>query len=117
MPDVRMPDASGKPQRVVIIGASVAGVLAARVMSAHPAEVVLIDRDAMPAQAMPRDTVPQEHHVHLLLQRGKRVMERLFPGFLVELERAGAEVVDLSHGVKWYQGGLWKYRWPTGIAA
>lgn len=112
-----MPEATGKPGRVVIIGASVAGVLAARVMSDHATEVVLVDRDRMPERAEPRDTVPQEHHVHLLLQRGKRVMESLFPGFLAELEEAGAEVVDLSHGVKWFQAGLWKTRWPTGIEA
>lgn len=101
----------------LVIGASITGCLAARVLKAHFDRVVLVERDSLPETAETRSKVPQEHHVHLLLQRGRENMESLYPGFLAELEAAGAEVVDLSHGVKWHLAGRWKNRWPTGITA
>lgn len=101
----------------VVIGASITGALVARVLRTHFARVVLIEKDGVPESPAPRATVPQEHHVHLLLQRGRENMESLYPGFLAELEAAGAEIVDLSHGVKWHLAGRWKNRWPTGITA
>lgn len=106
-----------KCRRVIIIGASIAGSLLARLLADRFDEVVLIDRDTFPDNAFPRVNVPQEHHVHLLLQRGREIMEAFYPGFLSDIEKAGAEVVDLSHGVKWYFGGCWKNRWPTGVSA
>ncbi len=112
-----MPTIERKRQRAVVIGASIAGSLVARLLAERFDDVVLLDRDAFSQAAVPRGTVLQEHHVHLLLQRGRQIMERLYPGFLRDIEAAGAEVIDLSHGVKWYFGGLWKNRWPTGIHA
>ncbi len=106
-----------KTRTAVVIGASITGALAARVLTDHFDRVLLIDRDSMPGRAQTRGKVPQEHHVHLLLQRGRENMENLYPGFMAELEAAGAEIVDLSHGVKWHLAGRWKNRWPTGIKA
>jgi flavin-dependent dehydrogenase len=101
----------------IVIGASITGALAAKVLSRHFAKVILIDKDALSDGPETRSNVPQEHHVHLLLHRGRQNMERLFPGFLGELEADGAQVVDLSHGVKWHLAGRWKNRWPTGVTA
>jgi 2-polyprenyl-6-methoxyphenol hydroxylase-like FAD-dependent oxidoreductase len=106
-----------KPQRAIVIGASVAGSMVAKLLADRFEQVVLIDRDRFPHSATPRTTVPQEYHVHLLLQRGRQIMECLYPGFLAEIEAGGAEIVDLSHGVKWCFGGCWKSRWPTGVTA
>lgn len=112
-----MRQVSERKGTAVVIGASVSGALAAKVLRSHFDRVLLVDRDDLPEGATTRAKVPQEHHVHLLLQRGRENMERLYPGFLAELEAAGAEVVDLSHGVKWHLAGRWKCRWPTGITA
>jgi len=112
---VTRPDA--RQGTALVIGASVTGSLAAKVLSDRFERVILIEKDSLPERADPRANVPQEHHVHLLLQRGRENMERLYPGFLSELEADGAEVVDLSHGVKWHLAGRWKNRWPTGITA
>ncbi|WP_414628265.1 NAD(P)/FAD-dependent oxidoreductase, partial [Pseudomonas viridiflava] len=60
---------------------------------------------------------PQEHHVHLLLLRGKQIIEGIFPGILSALEEGGAQVADLGHDVKWFQGGRWKNRYRSGINA
>jgi 2-polyprenyl-6-methoxyphenol hydroxylase-like FAD-dependent oxidoreductase len=114
---VRVTKAITPQGTAIIIGASIAGVLAAQVLSLRFSKVILIDKDALPDDPATRNNVPQEHHVHLLLHRGRQNMERMFPGFLAALEADGAQVVDLSHGVKWHLAGRWKNRWPTGITA
>ena len=103
--------------KAVVIGASIAGCLTASVLSKHFREVLLLDLDRFPASPEPRQTVPQEHHVHLLLRRGLQTIETFFPGFKTRLLEAGAEEIDLSHGVKCYAGTGWRQRWPTGITA
>lgn len=50
----------------------------------------------------------------MLLQRGKVVLDELFPGFIAELESRGAEVADASKDVKWFHRGMWKRRFETG---
>lgn len=106
-----------KHRRAVIIGGSVAGLLAAAVLSRHYDQVEVLEQDALGDDNEPRDKVPQAHHVHLLLQRGKQAIESLLPGFLSDLERGGSVVADLSHDVKWFHAGRWKNRWPTGLTA
>ncbi|WP_210526614.1 NAD(P)/FAD-dependent oxidoreductase [Pantoea ananatis] len=101
----------------IVIGASIAGCLTASVLSKHFRQVVLLDLDRFPAKPDTRQTVPQEHHVHLLLRRGLQTIETFFPGFKARLREAGAEEIDLSHGVKCYAGTGWRQRWPTGITA
>jgi len=101
----------------VVMGGSIAGLLTARVLSDVFSRVTIIERDSLPSTPVPRKGVPQEHHVHLLLQRGKQIIERLFPGLTDELQSAGALLVDLGHDVKCHQAGEWKSRWQTGIAA
>ena len=104
-------------KQAVVIGASVAGLLTASVLSEHFDRVLVFDRDQLPLEGQPRATVPQEYHVHLLLQRGKLIFEQLLPGFAAELEDAGALVADLCLDVKCHQAGLWKRRWESGITA
>ncbi|MEP3637272.1 MAG: FAD-dependent monooxygenase [Paracoccaceae bacterium] len=108
---------SKRTERAVVIGGSIAGLLTARVLADHFDQVLVLERDRLPDTPTPRQTVPQEHHVHLLLQRGKIVMERLFPGLMKDLEKAGAIVVDLGLDVKCHQAGLWKKRWRSDNTA
>lgn len=104
-------------RRAIVIGASIAGCLMARSLARHFREVLLLDIDHFSPQPAPRKTVPQEHHVHLLLNRGLQAIESFYPSFRSRLRAAGAEEIDLSHGVKCYAGVGWKQRWPTGITA
>lgn len=80
--------------RAVVIGASVAGLLAARVLSDHFSSVTLIERDKLPSAAEHRGGVPQARHIHGLLARGLRILETLFPGFEAELDAAGAPRIE-----------------------
>ncbi|MGV2187385.1 FAD-dependent oxidoreductase [Rhizobium rhizogenes] len=103
--------------RAIVIGASIAGLMTANVMAKHFDEVIVLDRDELPEAPVPRTCVPQEHHVHLLLERGRRIMEQIFPGLMTELEAEGAQAADLCLDVKCNQAGRWKRRWRSGITA
>jgi flavin-dependent dehydrogenase len=67
-----------------------AGLFAARVLSDHFEEVILIDRDDIPNAPVHRGGVPQGKHFHVLLVGGLAIGEELFPGLSQDLEAAGA---------------------------
>ncbi|MGH3686292.1 MAG: FAD-dependent oxidoreductase [Pseudonocardiaceae bacterium] len=74
----------------IVVGGSMAGLLAARVLANHFEQVTLVERDALPDSAQTRKGVPQGHQLHALLPRGREIVERLFPGYGQELVAAGA---------------------------
>ena len=80
--------------RAVVLGAGIAGLLAARVLSEFYESVTVIDRDRLPARPAYRKGVPQGRHLHQFLSRGPQVLAELFPGLLGELAAAGAVVVN-----------------------
>lgn len=110
---------SGRPRsgHAVVIGGSIGGCMAAQVLSERFERVTLCEAGDFRADAVARTNVPQEHHVHLLLLRGKEVMESIFPGLLDQLIHEGAIEADLGHDVKWFQYGRWKNRYKTGVRA
>jgi 2-polyprenyl-6-methoxyphenol hydroxylase-like FAD-dependent oxidoreductase len=81
-------------RRAIVIGGSVAGMVAARVLAGHFDEVMLIDRDRFPATASQRAGVPQARHIHVLLMRGQRILFTLFPELEASLVQAGAVSFD-----------------------
>src|ERR1700754_217232 len=87
-------------QHAVVLGASMGGLLAARVLADFYETVTVVERDELPGTAANRRGVPQGRHGHLLLDRGSQVLGELFPGILDELVAAGAPVLggddDLS---------------------
>lgn len=83
-------------ERAVVLGASLAGLLAARVLSEAYDEVVLLERDALPAGAGLRKGTPQALHAHGLLARGYQALEALFPGFGEAIVARGGELGDLQ---------------------
>jgi 2-polyprenyl-6-methoxyphenol hydroxylase-like FAD-dependent oxidoreductase len=74
----------------LVLGASMAGLLAARSLSEFFDEVTVVERDSLPDTAAARRGVPQGRHIHALLTRGAQVIEELFPGILDELVLDGA---------------------------
>ena len=60
-------------QRAIVIGGSMSGMLAPRVLADHFAEVVLFDRDAFPKPGENRKGVPQGQHAHALLSSGREL--------------------------------------------
>jgi len=102
-------------ERAVVIGASMAGLLAARVLADHFAAVDVIERDRLPDGPEFRNGVPQSRHAHVLLRAGLDVLDRLFPGFATELERAGAVVVEPPREMPWLNSAGWSGRFEIGL--
>ena len=83
-------------QHAVVIGGSIAGLTAARILSDHFARVTIIERDDMPDGQEFRKGVPQGRHAHLLLQKGQMILEKLFPGLQADLFAGGAETINVG---------------------
>jgi 2-polyprenyl-6-methoxyphenol hydroxylase-like FAD-dependent oxidoreductase len=81
-------------EHAVVLGASMGGLLAARVLSDFYDAVTVVERDVLPPGAANRRGVPQGRHVHALLGRGAEVLADFFPGFAEELADAGAPTLD-----------------------
>ena len=79
-----------------VLGGSVAGLVAARVLARHFDQVTLLERDPYPTLPEVRRSLPQAHHQHILLMRGRQVLEQLFPGFDEDLAALGAPRVDYA---------------------
>lgn len=93
-------------RQAIVLGGSMAGLLAARVLSDHFDTVTLLERDPLPETAGHRRGVPQGRHTHALLASGIRVLERLFPGFGDSLAEAGGVRLNGSTDLLWYfEGG------------
>ncbi len=106
-------DLSG--QHAVVIGASMAGLLAGRALSDQFGSVTLIERDRLLKGAEARRGVPQGQHVHALLKRGATILEDFFPDLSPALAQGGAPFVDTIADVCWYHFGQWKARFPSDI--
>jgi hypothetical protein len=81
-------------EHAIVLGASMSGWLAARVLSDFYATVTVVERDTLDDTAMVRRGVPQGRHTHGLLMRGTQALEELFPGILDELVDDSAAVFD-----------------------
>ena len=112
MPPV--PRAPGR-NHAIVIGGSMAGLLAARILSDHYNEVTIIERDRFPDGAEQRRGVPQGRHTHGLLGSGRDVLERFFPGISDELVRAGAAAGDIMLNARWFFEGACLARAHSGL--
>ena len=78
---------------VVVLGASLAGLLAARVLADAYRRVTVVERDPLPMTAEYRRGVPQGRHAHVLLAQGAQILDELFPRLLDDLAAGGATVI------------------------
>jgi 2-polyprenyl-6-methoxyphenol hydroxylase-like FAD-dependent oxidoreductase len=104
-------------EHALVIGGSIGGLLAARVLSDYFDRVTVVERDTVPEGAEPRKGVPQGRHVHAIFLGGVKVIERLFPGLFDELVADGAIVCDTAKDLCWYHQGVWKLRTPSDLTA
>ena len=92
-------------ERAVVLGASMGGLLAARVLADHFRTVTVVERDVLPDDPANRRGVPQGRHAHALLARGGQILDELFPGILDELVADGVPVWDGGE-LSWFH---WSY--------
>jgi 2-polyprenyl-6-methoxyphenol hydroxylase-like FAD-dependent oxidoreductase len=77
-------------KQAIVVGAGMGGLAAAGAIAQHFEQVVVVERDALPAEPTHRPGIPQGQHPHGLLISGQRALSALFPDFEQDLVRAGA---------------------------
>ncbi|MFJ9813444.1 FAD-dependent oxidoreductase [Streptomyces sp. NPDC101158] len=102
-----------RTRHAVVVGGSLAGLLAARVLSEHAERVTVVERDRYPEEAEARPGVPQGRHLHVLIEGGQRALDELLPGFMSELHALGAPKVGVPEDMVQWQNGQWFVRTPA----
>jgi 2-polyprenyl-6-methoxyphenol hydroxylase-like FAD-dependent oxidoreductase len=92
-------------EHAVVLGASLAGLLTARVLTESFDRVTVVDRDVLPDGPVPRRGVPQSWQAHGMHARGREIFEEFFPGLTDELVAHGASVGDVQRDVRWVNDG------------
>ncbi|MBD1879443.1 FAD-dependent monooxygenase [Coleofasciculus sp. FACHB-T130] len=107
--------AVGSNRQAIVIGGSMAGLLAARVLAERFNQVTIIERDRIPDKPETRRGVLQAHQAHVLLLRGQQILEQLFPGLGTELAAAGATALDWTLDCPMLDFGGWAPRFSSGL--
>ena len=89
----------------VVLGASMGGLLAARVLADAYRRVTIVERDPLPESGLDRKGVPQGRHAHVLLPRGAQILDELFPGLLTGLAAGGVPVLHHPREIRIFLGG------------
>lgn len=90
-------------EHAVVLGASMAGLVAARVLTDFYDRVTVVERDVLPEGVEHRRGVPQGRHLHAMLASGSQALEELLPGILAELVDDGAVVAGTDEPAAFWQ--------------
>ncbi|MER6329293.1 FAD-dependent oxidoreductase [Streptomyces sp. NPDC001034] len=99
------------PARAVVIGGSMAGMLAAAAVKDQVGSVEIIESHDLPEGPGPRVGVPQAVHIHLLQSGGVDGLEELLPGVIDQLAAAGAHRIPVTTDMVIYSPEGWYRRW------
>ncbi|MCY0928721.1 FAD-dependent monooxygenase [Streptomyces sp. H27-H1] len=92
----------------VVLGAGLAGLLAARVLARRFSRVTMIERDELPqGEPVFRPGIPQSRHAHVLWSRGVELIELMLPGITDKLVAAGAGLYDSPRDFLWLSPADW----------
>src|SRR5215472_12392775 len=100
----------------VVVGAGIAGLLAASVLSEAFPQVTIYDRDTLSSVPCPRPGVPQSRQAHGLHARGASALDELLPGFRAEMLAAGGVSGDVQGDIHWYLDGHLAAPGTAGLA-
>src|ERR1700722_7361019 len=101
----------------IVFGASLAGLLTARVLAEFCTQVTVVERDALPPAGQQRKGVPHGRHLHGLHPRGREILDELFPGFTAEVTAAGAVCCDVLADGRWQFSGHQLQQRHAGLPA
>jgi 2-polyprenyl-6-methoxyphenol hydroxylase-like FAD-dependent oxidoreductase len=96
----------------VVLGGSLAGILAARALVGYAHTVTIIERDVLPDGPEPRRGLPQARHAHTLWSGGAHAVEDLVPGTTEQLLAAGAHRLAVTTDMVALSPQGWYRRWP-----
>lgn len=100
-----------EPGSALVLGGSIAGLLAAAALSPHVETVTIVERDDLLDPN--RRGVPQGTQVHALLGAGQRAMAALLPGIVEDLLAAGGTLIDSPYEVAIFGAHGWAGRVPS----
>lgn len=103
--------------QAIVLGASMAGLLAARVLSERYRRVIVIERDDLPTAGEHRRGVPHGRHIHALHPRGREILDELFPGLSTSLAASGAGLCDIVGETRWQLSGHQFRQVRSGLTA
>ena len=102
--------------KAVVIGGSIAGLLTARVLSDHFQKVILIERDRYKDDNNKvRKGTPQANHIHLLLAKGREILQDFFPEIEQDLVKNGANKIDFLNDGRYRLPSGWAQRFESGV--
>jgi 2-polyprenyl-6-methoxyphenol hydroxylase-like FAD-dependent oxidoreductase len=104
----------------IVIGSSIAGLTAARVLIDYFERVTVIERDRLPDTREFRRGVPQALHAHTLLPNGQMILEKRFPGLIDDTLAKGAIPIDPKTEQAYFTPDGWRppdYRVDTIVTA
>jgi 2-polyprenyl-6-methoxyphenol hydroxylase-like FAD-dependent oxidoreductase len=96
---------SANGKHAVIIGAGMAGLLAAAALADAFDEVTIIEKDSLPESPQFRSGVAQGAHVHTLLGYGAEAMDSLIPGLMADVYAAGAVKIRRNFDI-WFHDAI-----------
>lgn len=100
--------------RAIVLGASISGLLAGRVLSDFFEEVILLDKEALDSGKEPRKAVPQGNHIHAILTPAVKIIQRFLPKLIDELTVGGAHVFDGGKDWRFHVHGNFLANGETG---
>lgn len=102
------------PRRhAIVLGAGIAGMLAAVALLRHVDTVTVLERDRLPQGPEARRGVPQARHTHVLWSGGVRLIESLLPGTVDRLRASGAHRIGLPEDLVSLTAYGWQQRMPA----
>jgi flavin-dependent dehydrogenase len=102
-------------KQALVIGGSLAGLFAARVLSDHFDRVTLLERDPVNDFPESRKGQPQTVHIHGLLAQGLHLIKEFFPDIDLSLTQGGALTGDFAEKVIWHQFGGYKVQFTSAL--
>lgn len=93
-------------KKALVLGGSIAGLLAARVLADHADDVCIVERDDLDGGAEIRRGVPHSSQAHSLLGLGRATMEQLLPGVIAQIVHEGGQLIRGGEDARWFLDGM-----------
>ncbi|MEV8504547.1 FAD-dependent monooxygenase [Actinoplanes sp. NPDC051475] len=91
----------------VVLGAGMAGVLAASALVHVADAITIVEQDRLPERPTHRTGLPQARHAHVLWSGGARAIDQLLPGAIAGLLDAGAHRLGLPADIVFLSAHGW----------
>lgn len=90
----------------MVVGGSLAGLLAARVLAGHADDVVVVEADELPPGPAERPGTPQAGQFHVLHALARQLLDHWFPTLFADLAAAGAAPMSTADGRMYVDGRM-----------